>query len=624
MNGIAVQPRVYGPHPPSVAPPAIEKRKQRAITHEVQPFNTYISDERVGPQPLTTTDTDDNDQHNEAEKARLKNMIWLLAREIGCQNQLQKIPSWTGFNTLARRGQESVPKDVVGYLPTINAPATQLTTVNEILRQLDGMKKALNLDEIVIVMDQALYAKASEVIWQHPDQYSAILLRLGTFHTMCNLLSIIDKRYQDAGSRDLCIESGIIAEGSVSGVLEGKMYNRAVRVHKCVYEALMRLVWQQFSPWVASNHLDKLPNLCEVEAHVSEMVGNFSQEQYGQVLHSQAVVEVHELWSQFIQYLKSENGDLCAFWMSYIEVVGDVLLGLIRASREGNRQLHLFAIRQMIPWCFAYDKVKYARYLPGYYAQMKSLQSNHPEVYHRFMESHFSVQLVEENPFGRISVDQTTDVTVNKDTKTTSGVTKFSLKSGAVTRFYLTAEYRCAFLGQLRDMIQLKRPSYHRDELQAPQILKDEKSVTALESLIESWNNPFVVKHSQDLISISTAKEAPADVSQDLMQAHKIGEQAYKQFKEERLETSPPKKKFHDALKLLKLKTFSSLSKKKTIDAKGRAIILRADRSLFGRMIVMGQSRKSEVKELLCHSLGPSPWALATPEGFPRKTNKAA
>ena len=133
------------------------------------------------------------------------------------------------------KGCSWVPSHDSRRLPT--TPATQLTTVNEILRQSDGMRKALNLDEIVIVMDQALYAKASEVIWQHPDQYSAILLRLGTFHTMCNLLSIIGKRYQDAGLRDLCIESGIIAEGSVSGVLEGKMYNRAVRVHKCVYEA---------------------------------------------------------------------------------------------------------------------------------------------------------------------------------------------------------------------------------------------------------------------------------------------------------------------------------------------------------------------------------------------------
>ena len=52
-------------------------------------------------------------------------------------------------------------------------------------------------------------------------------------------------------------------------------------------------------------------------------------------------------------------------------------------------------------------------------------------------------------------------------------------------------------------------------------------------------------------------------------------------------------------------------------------MILKADRSLFGRIIILGQNRKIEVRELLHYSLGPLPWALATPEGFPRKTNKA-
>ena len=31
-------------------------------------------------------------------------------------------------------------------------------------------------------------------------------------------------------------------------------------------------------------------------------------------------------------------------------------------------------------------------------------------------------------------------------------------KTGAVNRFYLTAEYRCAFLDQLRSLVQAKRP----------------------------------------------------------------------------------------------------------------------------------------------------------------------
>lgn len=42
-------------------------------------------------------------------------------------------------------------EDVVAYLPTINAPATQISTVNEILRQSEDIRKRLNLDEIVVV-----------------------------------------------------------------------------------------------------------------------------------------------------------------------------------------------------------------------------------------------------------------------------------------------------------------------------------------------------------------------------------------------------------------------------------------------------------------------------------------
>ena len=53
-------------------------------------------------------------------------------------------------------------------------------------------------------------------------------------------------------------------------------------------------------------------------------------------------------------------------------------------------------------------------------------------------------------------------------------------------------------------------------------------------------------------------------------------------------------------------------------------MILKADSSLFGRIIILGQNRKTEVRELLHYSLGPLQWVLATPEGFPRKTNTAA
>ena len=55
---------------------------------------------------------------------------------------------------------------------------------------------------------------------------------MGTFHIIITFRAIIGKWFQDAGLRDTCIESGIIAEGSVFGVLTGRMYSRAVRGHK--------------------------------------------------------------------------------------------------------------------------------------------------------------------------------------------------------------------------------------------------------------------------------------------------------------------------------------------------------------------------------------------------------
>lgn len=123
----------------------------------------------------------------------------------------------------------------------------------------------------------------------------------------------------------------------------------------------------------------------------------------------------------------------------------EILLGLFRASRERDWILHLASIRAMIPWCFSYDRINYARYLPYYYAQMSQLPSTHPDVFKEFMEGGFSVQMGSTNPFGRIPVDQAIEETVNKDTQTAGGTKGFSLKPGAVTKYYLTAEYRSVF-----------------------------------------------------------------------------------------------------------------------------------------------------------------------------------
>ena len=72
------------------------------------------------------------------------------------ESENHSISSWTGFNIMTRN-QVSVVEDNIGYLPTINAPATDISTVNEILNQSVNIPKSLEVNEIVCVFDQALY-----------------------------------------------------------------------------------------------------------------------------------------------------------------------------------------------------------------------------------------------------------------------------------------------------------------------------------------------------------------------------------------------------------------------------------------------------------------------------------
>ena len=51
--------------------------------------------------------------------------------------------------------------------------------------------------------------------------------------------------------------------------------------------------------------------------------------------------------------------------------------------------------------------------------------------------------------------------------------------------------------------------------------------------------------------------------------------------------------------------------------------MLKADRNLFGHIILVAQSRELHMRNMLSHPLGPVPWALANVDGSLRKTNKA-
>ena len=106
----------------------------------------------------------------------------------------------------------TVVQDAISSLPTINTPATQMSTVDEVLNQTISIMESLQLSKIACIFGQGLYAKTAEIVWKN-DKFRSII-RMGIFCTICNHLSLIWKRFHDARLQDMCVDASVIADGS--------------------------------------------------------------------------------------------------------------------------------------------------------------------------------------------------------------------------------------------------------------------------------------------------------------------------------------------------------------------------------------------------------------------------
>ena len=169
-----------------------------------------------------------------AKSAHRCDLAWFLCRlnasacqSLGAADGVH-VPEWSGFN--AALSSAKVPAfSKIGYLPVVNASPTELAMVHKVLLDSVDVAKKQNQEVIVVVADQAVYAKIQEILWKasgdSPNKFRNIVARMGEFHAVGVLLAVIGKRFADAGLHDLLIEAEMVAAGSVDAVLNGKHYN---------------------------------------------------------------------------------------------------------------------------------------------------------------------------------------------------------------------------------------------------------------------------------------------------------------------------------------------------------------------------------------------------------------
>ncbi|XP_071822275.1 uncharacterized protein [Apostichopus japonicus] len=273
----------------------------------------------------------------------------------------------------------------------------------------------------------------------------------------------------------------------------------------------------------------------------------------------------------------------------------------------------------MLPWFFACDRVHYSRYLPVYWLEMKNLPESHPDVHENLSAGEFVVQRQDQFGFSQIACDQTIEQTCNRDTKTKGGLTGFTLNRGAVHRWILSSHERAAITKECQTMAGKFLHSRKKD-LDKTRICKDEEHTNLVMATVESMINPFEPDQHQ-LVNISSGVVATDDVCEDLLSAQEVGETAVQAYCKERLQQGD--KDVFATLRKCNLKSFTSMVKKVKSNQKGKEIVLKSDRNLFARLLLIGSSRQVDIKEMLSYSLGIFPLSIATCEGSLVKTNKA-
>ncbi|KAK3698753.1 hypothetical protein QZH41_004049 [Actinostola sp. cb2023] len=637
---VVYQKKPFGPMPPPEVL-ADHTSKKRSLD-SVNTSDEILECSAYGKRPVVAAflgQLEPKPYHNNSDiytSSCRMDLTWVLARmspttlfteENEHQETTQSIPSWSGFNSMLF--PETTRPTVIGYCPMINGLSTELSTVYTVMKKNTQLMCArLHQEDVVITFDLAIYVKAKQIQWKFPDEFSDTVIRMGGFHIATNFLSVLGKKYQNSGLEDILIESGAYAPGSISSLMKGKSYNRGVRAHKLVMEALFRLMWQAFIQWSHVQSQEALRPSVD-EDRIVNGIKTFHQA----VKHKESVPEkakcitseLEPLIQHFEEFRREQKSrsHMFTFWDEYISMVL-ILLQFIKAERTGNWSLHLAATSAMVPHFYAHDRPNYSRWLPVYLADMAQLEQQHPAVHKQFMDGDHAVSRSSQ-PFAKVWTDMALEQSINLDSKSKGGIVGISQNPEALQRWFLTSHERAAITTAVKQMCGINDPDRvgtHK-EAAPKRVQRDEKDVQKIVTCFKSglMKDPF--SEDNDMLSnIATGVVLPAEVAERLVKSREQGLVQLDSFIQQRLNANAVS--FWDAIPNLKIKTFSVTTKKVTIKSSNEKLVTIAeDRDLFGRLLIVAKVRQIDLREVLSFELSTIPYSLAHHDGTLRKTTKS-
>lgn len=177
------------------------KKSLRSLKAPEKQLHTYILGNKESPKLHAAAincelETSVVTQKDSLDRSLMLDFMYTICKYY-CDELSTILPGWTGFNTLISEKPDGISK--VGYLPVVDAPVTDISTIYTILRRSVDIANKLELQYAVLIFDEAIYAKAQQVRWKSGEFLNKFIFRLGEFHACMSYATAISCRFRSAG-----------------------------------------------------------------------------------------------------------------------------------------------------------------------------------------------------------------------------------------------------------------------------------------------------------------------------------------------------------------------------------------------------------------------------------------
>ena len=290
------------------------------------------------------------------------------------------------------------------------------------------------------------------------------------------------------------------------------------------------------------------------------------------------------------------------YWLKVLSL-DIMLLVYVTSLREGNFDLYVQSLAQIVPWMFELDHTHYSRWLSVHIRDMTSLSVNHPNIHAEFRAGQFVVHKTR-NKFSAMAIDQCHEQN-NGAVKGSGGAVGLTANPAALRRWTVAGPEVARLVAEFEEDQVDGGPGAKRNiegvhHEQQPggrsAFLKDVQSLTIV---LQDMGNPFL-EESNDLLVLDT-KYIMESVDGTVRKVETIGQEQYSKFVDERLSMCVTP--VSDPLPKNKLPIFSRPAVKAPSKGKLQLQSMKSDCNLFSRPYLACQAIYGDVDQFFSQKI---------------------